>query len=146
MSSCHGAQILMCLRRGSSRKREKGLPWVRIELTTFRFLRPFVIMRLTRCLLRYQGGTGVVALILTKFSPKTLHQTLHLNLSSQCSRVAQWKRAGPITQRSVDRNYALLNIFCLCFFNYEHNANHQNGLMASLSDGSQLSQKVSAAE
>ena len=27
------------------------------------------------------------------------------------SRVAQWKRAGPITQRSVDRNYALLNFF-----------------------------------
>ena len=27
------------------------------------------------------------------------------------SRVAQWKRAGPITQRSVDRNYALLNVF-----------------------------------
>ena len=29
------------------------------------------------------------------------------------SRVAQWKRAGPITQRSVDRNYALLmqNLF-----------------------------------
>ena len=27
------------------------------------------------------------------------------------SRVAQWKRAGPITQRSVDRNYALLIIF-----------------------------------
>ena len=24
------------------------------------------------------------------------------------SRVAQWKRAGPITQRSVDRNHALL--------------------------------------
>ena len=29
------------------------------------------------------------------------------------SRVAQWKRAGPITQRSVDRNYALLNIFSI---------------------------------
>ena len=30
------------------------------------------------------------------------------------SRVAQWKRAGPITQRSVDRNYALLGpIFSL---------------------------------
>ena len=29
------------------------------------------------------------------------------------SRVAQWKRAGPITQRSVDRNYALLETF-LC--------------------------------
>jgi hypothetical protein len=27
------------------------------------------------------------------------------------SRVAQWKRAGPITQRSVDRNYALLISF-----------------------------------
>ena len=27
------------------------------------------------------------------------------------SRVAQWKRAGPITQRSVDRNYALLSSF-----------------------------------
>ncbi len=27
------------------------------------------------------------------------------------SRVAQWKRAGPITQRSVDRNHALLVFF-----------------------------------
>ena len=27
------------------------------------------------------------------------------------SRMAQWKRAGPITQRSVDRNYLLLNVF-----------------------------------
>ena len=27
------------------------------------------------------------------------------------SRVAQWKRAGPITQRSEDRNLALLCIF-----------------------------------
>ena len=31
------------------------------------------------------------------------------------SRVAQWKRAGPITQRSVDRNYALLWIFFYLF-------------------------------
>ena len=31
------------------------------------------------------------------------------------SRVAQWKRAGPITQRSVDRNYALLKIFSYLF-------------------------------
>jgi hypothetical protein len=30
--------------------------------------------------------------------------------------VAQWKRAGPITQRSVDRNYALL----VDFFNFVH--------------------------
>ena len=36
--------------------RTKLLPRVRIELTTFRFLRLFfVIMRLTRCLLRYRG-------------------------------------------------------------------------------------------
>ena len=27
------------------------------------------------------------------------------------SRVAQWKRAGPITQRSVDRNHSLLSVF-----------------------------------
>ena len=32
------------------------------------------------------------------------------------SRVAQWKRAGPITQRSVDRNYALLNFFSSIIF------------------------------
>ena len=31
-----------------------------------------------------------------------------LTHQSNVSRVAQWKRAGPITQRSVDRNYALL--------------------------------------
>ena len=30
--------------------------------------------------------------------------------------MAQWKRAGPITQRSVDRNYALL----VDFFNFVH--------------------------
>ena len=34
------------------------------------------------------------------------------------SRVAQWKRAGPITQRSVDWNHALLNHFR--FFNIAH--------------------------
>ena len=31
------------------------------------------------------------------------------------SRVAQWKRAGPITQRSEDRNLALLEFFILEF-------------------------------
>ena len=29
------------------------------------------------------------------------------------SSVAQWKRAGPITQRSVDRNHSLLGSFAL---------------------------------
>ena len=32
------------------------------------------------------------------------------------SRVAQWKRAGPITQRSEDRNYALLKPFLIFTF------------------------------
>ncbi len=32
------------------------------------------------------------------------------------SRVAQWKRAGPITQRSIDRNYALLTSYFYYFF------------------------------
>ena len=35
------------------------------------------------------------------------------------SRVAQWKRAGPITQRSVDRNYALLSYFFLYIIIFE---------------------------
>ena len=30
--------------------------------------------------------------------------------SEMCIR-DRWKRAGPITQRSVDRNHALLNVF-----------------------------------
>ena len=42
---------------------------------------------------------------------------IFLQLVNIDSRVAQWKRAGPITQRSVDRNYALLKILflVLCF-------------------------------
>ena len=31
--------------------------------------------------------------------------------STQASSVAQWKRAGPITQRSMDRNHPLLSLF-----------------------------------
>ena len=38
---------------------------------------------------------------------------LKWTLNLPASRVAQWKRAGPITQRSVDRNHALLNFFLL---------------------------------
>ncbi len=34
-----------------------------------------------------------------------------MNQKCKRSRVAQWKRAGPITQRSVDRNHALLLMF-----------------------------------
>ena len=41
-----------------------------------------------------------------------IQMTLHsYQYSDTDSRVAQWKRAGPITQRSVDRNYALLKPF-----------------------------------
>ena len=32
-------------------------------------------------------------------------------LLANISSVAQWKRAGPITQRSVDRNHSLLILF-----------------------------------
>ena len=48
-----------------------------------------------------------------KTNKKTwLQHKSHFNLCKQTwSRVAQWKRAGPITQRSVDRNYALLSTF-----------------------------------
>jgi len=43
--------------------------------------------------------------------------------TSAVSRVAQWRRAGPITQRSEDQNLALLNIvshfltYFVLFFN-----------------------------
>ena len=47
---------------------------------------------------------------------RVLHQLRSLYGQLCCkdpyqSRVAQWKRAGPITQRSVDRNHALLKLF-----------------------------------
>lgn len=41
---------------------------------------------------------------------KTIAWGYHLS-----SRVAQWKRAGPITQRSVDRNHALLPFSSVLF-------------------------------
>ena len=46
---------------------------------------------------------------------------LHHNLSitthfASHSRVAQWKRAGPITQRSEDQNLALLDSFLIFLF------------------------------
>ena len=50
--------------------------------------------------------------------------TLHVMNGNQwktltvSSRVAQWKRAGPITQRSEDQNLALLNIFSFSFSFY----------------------------
>ena len=31
-------------------------------------------------------------------------------ICTYCSRMAQWERAGPMTQRSVDQNYLLLDI------------------------------------
>ena len=48
------------------------------------------------------------------------HKTFAINWCLQhivtVSRVAQWKRAGPITQRSVDRNYALLISILILFY------------------------------
>ena len=37
-------------------------------------------------------------------------------LTQSLSRVAQWKRAGPITQRSEDQNLALLDSFLIFLF------------------------------
>ena len=43
---------------------------------------------------------------------------IHLFITTrQKSSVAQWKRAGPITQRSMDRNHPLLTLF---FFFLHH--------------------------
>ena len=36
------------------------------------------------------------------------------------SRVAQWKRAGPITQRSEDQNLALLGNFPFCYISIKN--------------------------
>ena len=56
--------------------------------------------------------------LLTKTFESFRHLSALFRLVTVCwqssvedSRVAQWKRAGPITQRSVDRNHALLSIF-----------------------------------
>ena len=42
-----------------------------------------------------------------KYNPALLQYQI-FTLRYRANRVAQWKRAGPITQRSVDRNHALL--------------------------------------
>ena len=64
----------------------------------------------------------------------TLYLRVKLIMCGLNSRVAKWKCAGPITQRSVDRNHSLLNLFrffiiahipyfiiniffCICYFN-----------------------------
>ena len=39
--------------------------------------------------------------------------------SGQASRVAQWKRAGPITQRSVDRNHSLLAKYFISEYDWD---------------------------
>merc|ERR1712033_162316 len=44
------------------------------------------------------------------------HQHRLLSFGYHGSSVAQWKRAGPITQRSMDRNHPLLHFFFLLFF------------------------------
>ena len=49
------------------------------------------------------------AIFHTNFQPRFCYKSAEL-VTRNVSRVAQWKRAGPITQRSVDRNHALLEI------------------------------------
>jgi hypothetical protein len=55
-------------------------------------------------------------------------QQSHINNS----RVAQRKRAGPITQRSVDRNYALLtSMFLWLAHVFSYDEHHTKILMTS---------------
>ena len=52
---------------------------------------------------------------------KGCHNSIHIEMDQPVgnrSRVAQWKRAGPITQRSVDRNYALLVAMFFLIFHF----------------------------
>ena len=49
--------------------------------------------------------------IYTTLSRKNHNTSSRVLKIPNTSRMAQWKRAGPITQRSVDRNYLLLNFF-----------------------------------
>ena len=42
------------------------------------------------------------------------------------SRVAQWKRAGPITQRSMDRNHPLLTSFFFSTHTHSHSLTQQD--------------------
>ena len=54
---------------------------------------------------------------LSNYFALSLYKNVPLQHSSMESRVAQWKRAGPITQRSEDQNLALLTCFlCMCVF------------------------------
>ena len=47
--------------------------------------------------------------------PVESNQVRYFKTLTVSSRVAQWKRAGPITQRSEDQNLALLNVFSFFF-------------------------------
>ena len=63
---------------------------------------PFQLSRFAR--------TGIWELLLIGAAKKLLKDTR--------SRVAQWKRAGPITQRSEDQNLALLCFFLNLFLRF----------------------------
>ena len=53
----------------------------------------------------------VLQLITSEKKLVAIYTLLYYNMLT--SRVAQWKRAGPITQRSEDRNLALLKVVFL---------------------------------
>ena len=54
----------------------------------------------------------------TSGKPSSAHSFKYIQKISVSSRVALWKRAGPITQSSEDQNLALLGLankfLCLC--------------------------------
>ena len=73
--------------------------WVRIPLLTSAFFFGFLNLYFCPDCIRTVG-----CCLLISYSQR-------LDMVSGHSRVAQWMRAGPITQRSVDRNHALLEFF-----------------------------------
>ena len=56
-------------------------------------------------------STGTFALRFTLGVPSYVLITKNERSHTTGSRVAQWERAGPITQRSMDRNHSLLLTF-----------------------------------
>ena len=66
----------------------------------------------------YCYSEGILIIIINGNGGKLPRRVRGLSCAnvSKYSRVAQWKRAGPITQRSEDRNLALLTIFFTSFY------------------------------
>ena len=78
--------------------------------------------------LLYHLQKNCVISVALQFTTTINYVNLSCNISgyNNKSRVAQWKRAGPITQRSVDRNHSLLAFFHNVQFPISAEPIHQN--------------------